>query len=331
MPVIPLGRWALGWSIAALGVSACGESRSPGATPSPVPGAPVASITQISIAQASLAGGQSTEGTVTLSGPAPSGVSVTLSSSHPTVVVPRSVSVAAGATSATFPITTQAVTTMTEVSITATLGSSTQTTVLRVNLRGPTIVSLSVDPSVAGGQALSATIEIDTAAPDGGVAVALSSDNDAGTRPRNSHRAGRCDARNVVHPNARRIVRGASHHHREPQRRVAVGGDTDPSGRSAGAHRAAKCDRRKRGERNDSPGWSSPIRRCGSDAIQQQCDRGRAQLRAGTGRREQRDVYDLHQRRDSVVLRADHRDLRRREPCGHVGSPASVMSRLRRV
>ena len=179
MPVRPLGRWALGWSIAALSVAACGESRSPGATPSAVPSAPVASITQISIAQASLAGGQSTEGTVTLSGPAPSGVSVTLSSSHPTVTVPRSVSVAASATSATFSITTQPVTAMTDVSITATLGSSTQTTVLRVNLRGPTILSFSVDPSVAGGQTLTAAIEIDAPAPDGGVAVALSSDNGA--------------------------------------------------------------------------------------------------------------------------------------------------------
>lgn len=116
---------------------------------------------------------------MTLSGPAPAGVSVTLSSSHPAVVVPRSVSVAAGATSATFPITTQTVTTMTEVSITATLGSSTHTTVLRVNLRAPTILSLSVNPSVAGGQTLTAVIELDAAAPDGGVAVTLSSDNNA--------------------------------------------------------------------------------------------------------------------------------------------------------
>ncbi len=164
--------------------SACGESReSPGTTPTPVPSAPGVSITQISVAQGSLAGGQPTEGTVTLSGAAPSGVIVTLSSSHPTVVVPSSLSVAAGAASASFPIATQAVTAMTEVSITATLGSSTQSTTLRVNVPGPRIVNLTVDPSVAGGTTSSASVEMDRAAPEGGVAVALSSDNPAARVP----------------------------------------------------------------------------------------------------------------------------------------------------
>jgi hypothetical protein len=172
---------ALGWSVLAIVVSACGESRqSPSTAPTPVPGA---TIIQLSIAQVSLAGGQSTEGTVTLSGAAPPGVSVTLSSSHAAVVVPGTVPVSTGATSATFPITTHAVTSMTEVSITATLGSSTRTTVLRVNLPGPRIVSLTVDSSVAGGQTPSASVELDTAAPVGGVAVALSSDNDAARVP----------------------------------------------------------------------------------------------------------------------------------------------------
>ena len=100
-----------------------------------------------------------------------------MSSNHAAVVVPRSVSIAAGATSATFPIATQAVTSMTEASITATLGSSAVTTVLRLNIPGPKIVTLALDPSVVGGQTLSASVEIDDAAPDGGVAVALSSDN----------------------------------------------------------------------------------------------------------------------------------------------------------
>jgi hypothetical protein len=68
-----------------------------------------------------LAGGQMATGTVALTGPAPSGgVAVTLTSENPQLAaVPQSVRVPPGATSATFPITTHAVTVGTASRITA--------------------------------------------------------------------------------------------------------------------------------------------------------------------------------------------------------------------
>src|SRR5439155_5723045 len=60
-------------------------------------------ITALTVSPASLTGGASASGTVTLSLAAPAGgAQVTLSSSSPAAAVPASVTVAAGATSATF-------------------------------------------------------------------------------------------------------------------------------------------------------------------------------------------------------------------------------------
>jgi hypothetical protein len=47
----------------------------------------------------------------------------------------------------------------------------------------PRIVGLTLDPSLTGGQTSSAAVEIDIAAPEGGLAVALSSDNNAAQVP----------------------------------------------------------------------------------------------------------------------------------------------------
>jgi uncharacterized delta-60 repeat protein len=69
----------------------------------------------------SIQGGMTGTGTVMLTGPAPAGgIVVKLESSNPAVAsVPASVTIPAGATTATFPVTTQAVTTQTTVRITA--------------------------------------------------------------------------------------------------------------------------------------------------------------------------------------------------------------------
>jgi uncharacterized delta-60 repeat protein len=69
----------------------------------------------------SIQGGMTATGTVMLTSPAPAGgVVVKLESSNPAVAtVPASVTIPAGATSATFPVTTRAVTTQTTVRITA--------------------------------------------------------------------------------------------------------------------------------------------------------------------------------------------------------------------
>src|SRR2546425_4097410 len=76
------------------------------------------SLSSLSLNPTSVTGGNSSTGTVTLSGAAPSGgAQVTLSSSNTVVArVPSSVTVAAGATSATFTVSTSAVTASTTVS-----------------------------------------------------------------------------------------------------------------------------------------------------------------------------------------------------------------------
>jgi hypothetical protein len=68
-------------------------------------------ISSFTLSPASVQGGTSFAGTVTLSAPAPSGGATVTSSSGDTAVatVPASVTVPAGATSATFIVTTQSV------------------------------------------------------------------------------------------------------------------------------------------------------------------------------------------------------------------------------
>jgi DnaJ-class molecular chaperone len=94
----------------------------------------VASLSGVSVSPASVTGGTSATGTVTLSSAAPSGgASVTLSSSGASASVPASVTVAAGATSATFAVTTTSVASNTTVTLTATYSGVSRTASLTVN------------------------------------------------------------------------------------------------------------------------------------------------------------------------------------------------------
>jgi len=100
-----------------------GTTRSAVLTVNP-PGAPApVTLSALSLSPTSVAGGNASTGTVTLSGAAPAGgAAVTLSSNNAAATVPGSVTVAAGATSATFAVSTSAVTANTTVTITGTLG-----------------------------------------------------------------------------------------------------------------------------------------------------------------------------------------------------------------
>ena len=104
------------------------------------------SLSNLSVSPTSVTGGNSSTGTVTLNGVAPSaGVTVGLSSSSQVATVPASVIVSAGATSATFSITTSLVSAATPATITASQGNVTLNAVLTVN--PATISSLTVSPS----------------------------------------------------------------------------------------------------------------------------------------------------------------------------------------
>jgi hypothetical protein len=155
---------------------------------SPVAPASVA-LSSLTLNPTSVVGGNSSTGTVTLSGAAPSGGAVVALSSSNTAAarVPSSVTVAAGATSATFTVSTSAVAASTTVSISGTYGGATRSVSLTVTPApppAPTLSSLTVNPtSVVGGtQSSTGTVTLSGAAPSGGAAVALSSSNTAAAR-----------------------------------------------------------------------------------------------------------------------------------------------------
>jgi hypothetical protein len=124
-------------------------------------------------------GGSPSTGTVGLTGTAPAGgTTVTLSSSHPQVAsVPGGVTVPAGETITTFPVTTSAVAATTEVTISASAGGTTRTTTLTVTAPAGDgqLASLTINPSiVVGGQNSQGTVTL-AAAVGGETQVTLSS------------------------------------------------------------------------------------------------------------------------------------------------------------
>jgi hypothetical protein len=109
-----------------------------GAPPPPPPsGSPT--LSTLSLNPTSVVGGNSAQGTVTLTSAAPSGgAAVTLSSNNAGVAaVPASVTVAAGATGASFTITTASATASTSTTISASYGGVTRTAVLTVTPPSP--------------------------------------------------------------------------------------------------------------------------------------------------------------------------------------------------
>ena len=145
-------------------------------------------LSALSMNPASVTGGNSSTGTVTLSGPAPAGgATVALTNSNTTVAsVPSNVTVAAGATTATFTVSTSAVAASTTVTISATYGSATRSASLTVTPASPppaALSSLSLNPtSVTGGNSSTGTVTLSGPAPAGGAQVALSSSNTAVAR-----------------------------------------------------------------------------------------------------------------------------------------------------
>jgi hypothetical protein len=152
---------------------------------------PALSLSSLTLSPTTAIGGaQSSTGTVTLSGPAPSrGALVTLSSSNTAAArVPSSVTVAAGATSATFTVSSSAVTASTAVTISAAYGGVTRTASITVAPAPPppaTLSSLTLNPtSVIGGlQTSTGIVALSAPAPAGGATVMLSSSNGAARVP----------------------------------------------------------------------------------------------------------------------------------------------------
>jgi len=107
-------------------------------------GAGTPQVQSVTLSAAQVTGGGSVQGTVTLSAAAPSGgAAVALSSSSSIAAVPASVVVPAGATSATFTVSVQSVTTSQAVTITATYGSASAQATITVMPGGGASISFS--------------------------------------------------------------------------------------------------------------------------------------------------------------------------------------------
>jgi hypothetical protein len=141
----------------------------------------------VSINPSSVTAGSSATGTVTLSGPAPTGgLLVSLSSSVPTAAgVPPTITVAGGSTTATFSVTTMSVTSSTTVSITASANGVSEAGTLTITpVQTVALSSLSVSSDlVVSGDSLTGTVTLTGTAPVGGVSVSLTSSNPAATVP----------------------------------------------------------------------------------------------------------------------------------------------------
>jgi trimeric autotransporter adhesin len=146
-----------------------GSSRSATLTISPPPPPPAGvALSGFTVSPASVSGGTSSTGTVTLSAAAPSGgVLVSLGSNLPgSASVPSSVTVPAGATGASFTVTTFNVD-ATTAQLSAVLGSVTLFAPITINSPGSSVLnSVSVNPSsVVGGNSVTGTVRLAAATP----------------------------------------------------------------------------------------------------------------------------------------------------------------------
>jgi hypothetical protein len=135
-----------------------GTSRAGSLTVTPVPApAPPASLGSLALNPGNVAGGGTSQASVTLTGPAPAGGAlVTLSDNSDAAAVPGSVTVPAGASSAGFTVTTSPVTAATAATISAVLGAVTRTATLTVNPPSAN-VALTVSASGRSGERITSS------------------------------------------------------------------------------------------------------------------------------------------------------------------------------
>jgi hypothetical protein len=127
-----------------------------------------AALNSLGVSPASVTGGQSATGTVSLTGPASgSGALVTLSSANPAATVPSSVTVPANATATNFVVNTSAVSSTTVGNITATYAGVNKSSTLTVTAPASTpaaLASLTLNPTtVVGGSSSVGTVTFDKA------------------------------------------------------------------------------------------------------------------------------------------------------------------------
>ncbi len=134
-----------------------------------------AALSSVAVNPTAVAGGETSQITVTLSGPAPAGgTSVVLTSGNAKVTVPVAVVVPAGQSNVTSNVLTSAVTTDTSVTLTASLSGTSKTATLQLLSPRAVPSQVTLSPStVLGGTASTGKVKLAAAAPAGGVVVAL--------------------------------------------------------------------------------------------------------------------------------------------------------------
>jgi hypothetical protein len=184
---VPAGASSVSFSIATT-ATAAPEQVYVTASPDPSsglafgPGAGSFTIGQLmsafSVAPTSVVGGAGATGSITLAQGAPAALTLHLSSSNANVVVKSTVSIAAGATSVTFPITTKAVSANVTATLTVSDGKATRTATL--NVLAPTVKNVGLSTkSVVGPTTITATPSLTGKAAKGGLTLKIASSNHA--------------------------------------------------------------------------------------------------------------------------------------------------------
>ncbi|HVW08647.1 MAG TPA: beta-propeller fold lactonase family protein [Bryobacteraceae bacterium] len=134
---------------------------------------PSAALSSVSVTPGTITASNSATGTVTLNSAAPAGgLVIELWTSGFPAFVPTSVTVPAGATTATFPVTTSYTTTAAQSTITAFYSSGTTTTTISVT-PAPTLASVSAPGAVVGGNSVAGSVSLTAPAPAGGAVISL--------------------------------------------------------------------------------------------------------------------------------------------------------------
>ena len=147
-----------------------------------VPAGPA--VSSLTLSPAAFPGGcKSSTGRVSLSGPAPSGGTVvSLASTNPVAMLPATVTVPAGKTSATFSITAPAVASSQTGTVTATAGGESRSATLKVRPIG--VLSLILTPNpVTGPGRVDGSVLLECAAAPGPVTVQLTSSDPSVAQP----------------------------------------------------------------------------------------------------------------------------------------------------
>jgi len=131
-------------------------------------------LASLTLTPSSLTGGQSSTGTLVLTGPAPpAGATVLITSSSLSATVPSSVAIEAGTTTASFEVGTAGVAAVTNVAVESHYGN---TLSMSLTINAPALTGLTVSPAtIMGGEAALGTVTLDGPAPEGGAVVSLSS------------------------------------------------------------------------------------------------------------------------------------------------------------